>query len=61
MPFEVAVDGITRDPSDGARVGEYAAAGATWWCEAIYGTRASDEDLFARIAAGPPLTHASDG
>ncbi len=54
-PFEVAVDGITRDPGDGARVGEYAAAGATWWCEAIYGTRAPDEDLFARIAAGPPL------
>ena len=53
--FDVAVDGITQNPRDAARVAEYAAAGATWWCEAIYGTRAPDEDLFARIAAGPPL------
>ena len=52
-PFDVAVDGCTR-PDGGALVAEYAAAGATWWFEAIFGTRGSHEELLARIKAGPP-------
>lgn len=52
-PFDVAVDGCTQ-PAGGALVAEYAAAGATWWFEAIFGTRGSHEELLARIKAGPP-------
>lgn len=52
-PFDVAVDGCTG-PDSGALVAEYAAAGATWWFEAIFGTRGSHEELLARIEAGPP-------
>jgi alkanesulfonate monooxygenase SsuD/methylene tetrahydromethanopterin reductase-like flavin-dependent oxidoreductase (luciferase family) len=52
-PFDVAVDGCTQ-PTDGALVAEYAAAGATWWFEAIFGTRGSHAELLQRIMAGPP-------
>lgn len=52
-PFDVAVDGCTQ-PQDRALVAEYASAGATWWFEAIFGTRGSHEELLARIKAGPP-------
>jgi len=52
-PFDVAVDGCTQ-PNGGALVAEYAAAGATWWFEAIFGTRGSHEELLQRIQAGPP-------
>jgi alkanesulfonate monooxygenase SsuD/methylene tetrahydromethanopterin reductase-like flavin-dependent oxidoreductase (luciferase family) len=52
-PFDVAVDGIS--PTAGrSLVAEYAAAGATWWFEAIYQSRAPYEELIARIKAGPP-------
>ena len=52
-PFDVAVDGCTQ-PNGAGLVAEYADAGATWWFEAIFGTRGSHEDLLARIKAGPP-------
>ena len=52
-PFDIAVDGCTQSDGSGL-VGEYAAAGATWWFEAIFGTRGSHEEMLARIKAGPP-------
>lgn len=52
-PFDVVVEGYSQ-PSDGAMVGEYAGAGATWWIDSINGYRASIDDLLARIDAGPP-------
>lgn len=52
-PFDLAVDGTTQ-PGSSALVAEYAAAGATWWFEAIFGTRGSHEELMQRIVAGPP-------
>lgn len=52
--FDVAVDGVTAGPADTTRVREYARAGATWWLEAIYGSRAEADQLLRRIQAGPP-------
>jgi alkanesulfonate monooxygenase SsuD/methylene tetrahydromethanopterin reductase-like flavin-dependent oxidoreductase (luciferase family) len=52
-PFDIAVDGCTQ-PGDRGLVAEYAAAGATWWFEAVFGTRGSHEELLQRIKAGPP-------
>jgi alkanesulfonate monooxygenase SsuD/methylene tetrahydromethanopterin reductase-like flavin-dependent oxidoreductase (luciferase family) len=52
-PFDIAVDGCTR-PRATELVAEYAAAGATWWFEAIFGTRGSHEEMLQRIMAGPP-------
>jgi alkanesulfonate monooxygenase SsuD/methylene tetrahydromethanopterin reductase-like flavin-dependent oxidoreductase (luciferase family) len=52
-PFDIAVDGSTR-PGATPIVAEYATAGATWWFEAIFGTRGSHEEMLARILAGPP-------
>ena len=51
--FDIAVDGSTQ-PGAAAIVGEYAVAGATWWFEAIFGTRGSHEEMLQRIMAGPP-------
>ncbi len=53
-PFEVAVDGVTASPRDTARVRLYETAGATWWLEAVFGSRDTPEALLARIKAGPP-------
>jgi alkanesulfonate monooxygenase SsuD/methylene tetrahydromethanopterin reductase-like flavin-dependent oxidoreductase (luciferase family) len=52
-PFAIAVDGCTQ-PGAGGLVGEYAGAGATWWFEAIFGTRGSHAEMLQRIEAGPP-------
>lgn len=52
-PFEVAIDGVSQ-PGDAARVGEYEAAGATWWFEALFGLRGSLDAMLARVKAGPP-------
>ena len=51
-PFDVAVDG-TSQPGEHALMRDYETAGATWWFEGIFGRRASDEELFKRILAGP--------
>jgi alkanesulfonate monooxygenase SsuD/methylene tetrahydromethanopterin reductase-like flavin-dependent oxidoreductase (luciferase family) len=52
-PFDVAIDGCSQ-PGQSRLVAAYAAAGATWWFEAIFGTRGSHAELLARIHAGPP-------
>lgn len=54
-PFAVAVDGCTEPGGGGALVAEYEAAGATWWFEAIFGTRGSHDELLRRIKAGPAV------
>lgn len=54
-PFDVAVDGISS-AGDREHARAYAEAGATWWLEAIFGSRGSEEELLARIAAGPPAS-----
>jgi alkanesulfonate monooxygenase SsuD/methylene tetrahydromethanopterin reductase-like flavin-dependent oxidoreductase (luciferase family) len=53
-PFNVAVDGVSKAGSDGALAREYEGAGATWWFEAIFGTRGSEEEMLGRVKAGPP-------
>jgi alkanesulfonate monooxygenase SsuD/methylene tetrahydromethanopterin reductase-like flavin-dependent oxidoreductase (luciferase family) len=52
-PCAVAVDGISA-PGDRALPDAYAQAGATWWLEAIFGSRGSVEVMLARVSAGPP-------
>jgi 6,7-dimethyl-8-ribityllumazine synthase len=56
IPFAVGIHGETPGPGeDGAAiVRPWAEAGATWWLESIHGWRGSTEELFARVAAGPP-------
>jgi alkanesulfonate monooxygenase SsuD/methylene tetrahydromethanopterin reductase-like flavin-dependent oxidoreductase (luciferase family) len=51
--FDVAVSGISL-PGDSSRVQDYAAAGATWWLESLFGLRGSHGDLLERVKAGPP-------
>jgi hypothetical protein len=63
-PFDVAVPGETSPDSgaDRARVQEHAAAGATWWVEAVHpwrydyadGSAWPVEQMQGRVAAGPP-------
>lgn len=55
-PFEVALHGETPGPGPegDAVVAPWRDAGATWWLESLHGWRGSTEDLFARVAAGPP-------
>lgn len=55
-PFDVGIHGETPGPGpDGAAiVRPWLDAGATWWLESIHGWRGSTDDLFARVAAGPP-------
>lgn len=64
-PFDVAVPGETDpgDPAAGDEVRAHAAAGATWWVEAVHPWRFGYEDggawpareMAARVAAGPPV------
>ena len=51
--FDVAVTGVSEAASTG-HVAEFAAAGATWWLESLYGLRADFDGLLARVKAGPP-------
>jgi alkanesulfonate monooxygenase SsuD/methylene tetrahydromethanopterin reductase-like flavin-dependent oxidoreductase (luciferase family) len=55
-PFAVGIHGETPGPgADGAGiVRPWREAGATWWLEMVHGWRGSTDDLFARVAAGPP-------
>ncbi|MEZ4680835.1 MAG: LLM class flavin-dependent oxidoreductase [Caldilineaceae bacterium] len=53
-PCDVAVDG-TSNAGENALAREYAAAGATWWFEAIFGSRGPLEAQIERIKAGPPI------
>ena len=52
--FEVAIDGVS-EPGERQRPQEYAAAGATWWFEALFGMRGSGEEMLRRVQAGPPV------
>ena len=52
-PFDVAVSGIS-EPGATGHLADYAAAGATWWLESLYGLRADFDGLMARVMAGPP-------
>ncbi len=52
-PLIVAIDGITQ-AGETALVREYAAVGAHWWFEILFGLRASMDELLARVQAGPP-------
>lgn len=53
-PFDVTMDGCTS-PTDGALVREYAEAGITWWLEPLHGFRGSQEEMLARVKAGPAV------
>lgn len=53
QPFAVAMTAVSA-PRDGELVASYAAAGVTWWLESIHGLRGSQEEMDARVAAGPP-------
>ena len=51
--FDVAANGTT--PADGSPLpAKYAAAGATWWFESLFGLRGSHAEMLERVAVGPP-------
>jgi alkanesulfonate monooxygenase SsuD/methylene tetrahydromethanopterin reductase-like flavin-dependent oxidoreductase (luciferase family) len=52
-PFEVAINGVSAAGDSGLSQ-SYAAAGATWWLECVYGMRGSVEEMLRRVEAGPP-------
>jgi alkanesulfonate monooxygenase SsuD/methylene tetrahydromethanopterin reductase-like flavin-dependent oxidoreductase (luciferase family) len=52
-PFEIVVEGTTRDASDAGAVTVLADAGATWWTESDW-EHATEASMRRRIAAGPP-------
>jgi hypothetical protein len=52
-PFDVALLGYS-EPDAAGIVGEFGAAGVTWWLESLHLMRGPFEALLARIAAGPP-------
>ena len=51
--FDVAVNGTTAADGSGLPA-EYAAAGATWWFESLFGLRGPHAEMLDRVAAGPP-------
>jgi alkanesulfonate monooxygenase SsuD/methylene tetrahydromethanopterin reductase-like flavin-dependent oxidoreductase (luciferase family) len=53
-PFDVAITGVTA-PGDSDLSKAYAAAGATWWLECLFGLRGSVGEMLARVQAGPPV------
>lgn len=55
-PFDVAVEGATAadDPRTAPRLQAYAAAGATWWIEALGWWRGDLSAACDRVDAGPP-------
>jgi hypothetical protein len=55
-PFDIIVEGATPgdDPQKAAAaIGPYAAAGATWWIEALW-TATDLDQVLQRIRQGPP-------
>ena len=57
--FDVVVGGVS-DPGDGVPE-SYAAAGATWWLESIYGFRGSPDALLERVRQSPIPSSARTG
>jgi alkanesulfonate monooxygenase SsuD/methylene tetrahydromethanopterin reductase-like flavin-dependent oxidoreductase (luciferase family) len=52
--FDVALEGSSAGPGDAGAVEPYAAAGLTWWVEAMGWWRGGVAHARERIAAGPP-------
>ena len=52
-PFEVGLYGLT-DAGDRELAAAYGAAGVTWWVESLSPTRGTNDELLARVEAGPP-------
>jgi hypothetical protein len=53
-PLDIAISGVSQ-PGEDDLVREYAAAGATWWLESLFGLRGSVDELRERIRRGPPV------
>ena len=51
-PFEVALTGSSTQ-AEASLVHEFEAVGVTWWLESLHSSRGSQEEMLARIAAGP--------
>ncbi|GIH15355.1 LLM class flavin-dependent oxidoreductase [Rugosimonospora africana] len=60
-PLDIAVEGSTAGPAEAALVAPYAAAGLTWWVEALGWWRGDLRAAAARIAAGPPAAGRDPG
>ncbi|HWC34336.1 MAG TPA: TIGR03619 family F420-dependent LLM class oxidoreductase [Mycobacteriales bacterium] len=54
-PFDVAIEGSTLGATDAGRASDYAAAGATWWVEALGWWRGDIDEARARTTSGPPV------
>jgi alkanesulfonate monooxygenase SsuD/methylene tetrahydromethanopterin reductase-like flavin-dependent oxidoreductase (luciferase family) len=52
--FDVALEGATDPATAAAQIAPYAAAGATWWIEAMGWWRGGRREAMARITDGPP-------
>jgi alkanesulfonate monooxygenase SsuD/methylene tetrahydromethanopterin reductase-like flavin-dependent oxidoreductase (luciferase family) len=50
--FEIALQGVTN-PGQSDKILPYQQAGATWWFESIFPLRGSNDEMIARIQAGP--------
>src|SRR5215216_2286959 len=53
-PFDIAVEGATELGTAAGHIAPYAAAGATWWVEAMGWWRGGLATARDRITAGPP-------
>ena len=53
-PFDIAVEGATEPGTAAGHIAPYAAAGATWWVEAMGWWRGDLAAARDRITAGPP-------
>jgi alkanesulfonate monooxygenase SsuD/methylene tetrahydromethanopterin reductase-like flavin-dependent oxidoreductase (luciferase family) len=52
--LDIALEGATGHATAAAQVAPYAAAGATWWIEAMGWWRGGQREAMARITDGPP-------
>jgi alkanesulfonate monooxygenase SsuD/methylene tetrahydromethanopterin reductase-like flavin-dependent oxidoreductase (luciferase family) len=52
--LDLALEGFTDGPADADRLAPYAAAGVSWWIEALGWWRGDLGAAEARVAAGPP-------
>ena len=52
--FDIALEGATEAESAIQHIAPYAAAGLTWWVEALGWWRDDRADAATRIAKGPP-------
>ena len=51
---DIALEGATSPATAAAQIAPYAAAGATWWIEALGWWRGGHREALARITDGPP-------